>query len=234
MSLSAPIHILKREARQLARAEAIALHTALDRIAAREGYRAWSLLMAKLPARTTARTLLSKLEAGDLVLLAARPAQGKTRLSMELLFEGITEGRHGAFFTLEYAPQDVVGLMSQLGLEEAPTHLRIDTSDVINADYVIEEMAHARHGDIIVIDYLQILDQRREHPSLMSQVRALRAFAQAQGVIIVCISQVDRGFNADTRVFPGPDDVRLPNPLDLNLFTSTCFVSEGRLKISNT
>jgi hypothetical protein len=38
MKLSAPIHRLKSEAKQLARVAGIPLHAALDRIAAREGY----------------------------------------------------------------------------------------------------------------------------------------------------------------------------------------------------
>jgi len=46
MTLSAPIHQLKRRARLLSRRERIPLHAALDRIATDEGYRSWSLLVA--------------------------------------------------------------------------------------------------------------------------------------------------------------------------------------------
>ena len=50
MKLSTPIYHLKRKARQLARAQAIPLHAALDRIATEEGYSGWSLLAAKYAA----------------------------------------------------------------------------------------------------------------------------------------------------------------------------------------
>ena len=46
MRLSAPIYILKQQAKALARSERIPLHLALDRIANREGFRVWSHLAA--------------------------------------------------------------------------------------------------------------------------------------------------------------------------------------------
>ena len=47
MSQLPPVFVLKREAKQLARNESIPLHAALDRIASREGFRSWSLLIAR-------------------------------------------------------------------------------------------------------------------------------------------------------------------------------------------
>ena len=47
LTLSAPVHVLKRRARSLSRARSIPLHAALDEIAVQEGYRAWSLLAAR-------------------------------------------------------------------------------------------------------------------------------------------------------------------------------------------
>jgi len=46
MNLSVPIYRLKREARLLAREQHLPLHAALDRLARREGFAAWSLLAA--------------------------------------------------------------------------------------------------------------------------------------------------------------------------------------------
>ena len=233
MPISAPIHVLKRQARQLARAEAIALHAALDKIAAREGFRAWSLLMARTPEPLASNAWWTGLDAGDLVLIAGRPGQGKTRMAMELLIETAIRGRPGTFFTLEYTEADVMRLLSALGVEarDVPSSLTVDTSDAICADYIIDAMAAAPRGSIVVIDYLQLLDQKREHPPLAAQVEALRSFALAQGLVIACISQVDRKFDLSRREFPGPDDVRLPNPLDLTLFAKCCFVNEGKVEV---
>lgn len=73
MKLSVPIHHLKRRAKLLHRREQIPLHAALDRIAAAEGYRSWSLLAARQPVASTATALNRRLEPGDLVLVAGRP-----------------------------------------------------------------------------------------------------------------------------------------------------------------
>lgn len=47
MSLTAPIYVLKRRAKQLSREAGIPLNQALDRIARDEGFQTWSLLMAR-------------------------------------------------------------------------------------------------------------------------------------------------------------------------------------------
>lgn len=47
MSLSAPIYVLKRRAKQLSREAGIPLNQALDRIARDEGFQTWSLLIAR-------------------------------------------------------------------------------------------------------------------------------------------------------------------------------------------
>ena len=66
MRLSSPIYRLKRKARLMSREENIPLHQALDRIAAEEGFRGWSLLAARAEATTSAEEMFAQLESGDL------------------------------------------------------------------------------------------------------------------------------------------------------------------------
>src|SRR6516164_191391 len=73
MKLSAPIYHLKRKAKRLSREEGIPLHEALDRVAATEGFSAWSLLAAKTAAATPANRVFAQFRPGDLVLVGARP-----------------------------------------------------------------------------------------------------------------------------------------------------------------
>ena len=89
MKLSAPVYQLKRQAKSISREEGIALHKALDRVALAEGFRNWSLLAAHLSANSPSKALLDRLRPGDLVLLGARPGQGKTMLSLELIVEAM-------------------------------------------------------------------------------------------------------------------------------------------------
>ena len=82
MKFTAPIFILKQQARVLSRKERIPLHQALDRIASREGFSAWSLLAAKVDSDRPGERFLNQLNPGDLALIAARPGQGKTLFSL--------------------------------------------------------------------------------------------------------------------------------------------------------
>lgn len=232
LKLSAPAYRLKREAKRLSREQNIPLHEALDRIAVREGFRAWSLLAAKLSAARPAGKLFALLKPGDLVLIGARPGQGKTLMSLELAVEAMKAGGRGLLFTLEYTARDVADRFRDIGADSADFDGRFafDSSDAISADYIVKQTAGAPRGTLVVVDYLQLLDQRRENPALMDQVRTLKSFARDSGVIVIFISQIDRSYDPAAKPFPDLNDVRLPNPLDLRLFDKTCFLNNGEVR----
>jgi len=232
MVLSAPIHQLKRKARLMSRTERIPLYAALDRIAAEEGYRSWSLLAAKQPGMTSVRALWPLLEPGDLVLIAGRPGQGKTLASLALLAEAMRAGRRGVFLTLEYTSADVLSRLRAIDIEPSDfTDLfDCDCSDAISAGYIVQRLADAPRGTVAVIDYLQLLDQRRDTPELALQIKTLQAFARERGLILVFLSQIDRSYEGSGKPFPEIADIRLPNPLDLALFDKTCFVNRGEAR----
>ncbi|MDR7142926.1 DNA helicase [Rhizobium sp. BE258] len=232
MKLSAPVYRLKRKAKLLSREENIPLHEALDRIAAREGFSGWSLLSARLAEAMPASELFARLSPGDLVLLGARPGHGKTLISLELAVEAMKSGHRSAFLTLEYTGRDVLDRFRMIGAdwERYKALFEFDTSEAISADYIAGRLSSAARGTLVVIDYLQILDQRRDKPDLMTQVRTLKAFAQERGLIIVFISQIDRSYDPAVKPCPDMTDIRLPNPLDLGLFNKACFVNNGAIE----
>lgn len=232
MKLSAPIYHLKRRAKRLSREQGIPLHDALDRVAAAEGFSAWSMLAGKAAAMTPANKLFPQFRPGDLVLVGARPGQGKTLMSLELAVAAMKSGHRAAFFSLEYTEKDVLDRLRAIGADPAQFDklLEVDCSDAISADYVVKQMATAPCGTIVVINYLQLLDQRRENPDLTVQVRALKSFARDKGLIVVFISQIDRSYDPVTKPCPDLGDVRLPNPLDLNLFDKTCFLNNSEVQ----
>lgn len=234
MKLSAPVYRLKREAKLLARAENIPLHAALDRIAVREGFSGWSLLAAKATALAPAGKLFARLAPGDLVLVGARPGHGKTLMSLELAVEAMKSGHRGVFFTLEETEKDVPERFRAIGVDLGAFDglFEIDSSDAISADYIVKRLAEAPRRTLVVVDYLQLLDQRRENPELSVQVRTLKAFARDRGLIIVFISQIDRSYDPSTKSCPDLRDVRLPNPVDLGLFSKTCFLNNGEVRFS--
>lgn len=230
MRMSAPIHQLKRKAKLLSRKENIPLHAALNRIATSEGFRNWSLLVAKVPSPVC--DLYAQFLPGDLVLVGARPGHGKTLITLRLAVEAMKAGNRGVFFSLEYTERDVLDRFRALGVDWTPFRdlFTFDASDAISADYIVKSLEAAPRGTLVVIDYLQLLDQRRENPALMAQVRKLKSFAQEKGLILVFISQIDRSYDRSAKPCPDISDVRLPNPLDLSLFSKTCFLNNGELQ----
>ncbi|TPI64430.1 DNA helicase [Mesorhizobium sp. B3-1-7] len=236
MRLSAPVYHLKRQARLLSRRENVPLHQALDRVAVKEGFASWSLLAAKAAEAAPGDSLLRRLIPGDMVLVAARPGQGKTLMSLDLAVAAMKQGSRAVFFTLEYMHADILDRFRDIGIDPADfNHLfDFDNSDAISASYIVERLRSAPRGTLAVIDYLQLLDQKRENPELMVQIRALRSFARERGLVLVFISQVDRSYDSSGRPFPGIGDIRLPNPLDMSLFDKACFLNKGEIRFQAT
>ena len=233
MQLTAPIFILKQRAKALSRKEKIPLHEALDRIANGEGFSAWSLLSAKAANEEPGKKLFAQLAPGDLLLIAARPGHGKTMLALDLAIRSMQQGHSAAIFTLDLTAVDVAERLASIDaqLGRYADRLLVDTSDRICADYIADRLASAAPNTFVVIDYLQLLDQKRTNAELMEQVQKLRRFARERRLVMVCISQIDRNYDAAQRAWPNADDVRLPNPVDLRLFDRMCFLNEGRMQL---
>lgn len=233
MRLSAPIYRLKQKARQLAREKHMPHHAALDIMAREEGFRSWSHLASQMAASGPAGAIYRQLAPGDLLLAAARPGQGKTLFSLELAIEAMKADCSAYFFSLEDTERDVATRFRALGTDMANFSGRFafDGSDDISADYIVETLADIESSSLVVIDYLQLLDQNREKPGVDEQVRVLSAFARAKSLVIVFISQVDRSFDPASGSLPDLKDIRLPNPVDLTRFSKACFLHAGEMRL---
>ncbi|KZM48074.1 DNA helicase [Labrenzia sp. OB1] len=236
MTLSAPVFQLKRRAKLMAREQKIPLATALDRVAQEEGFTHWSLLAARSSGLSSTEATLSRLENGDFALLGARPRQGKTLMGLKLLLQAAREGRRAVLFSLEFTEQTARECLADLGAEPGETtdRLSVVTSEEISSDFIIEYLEDAPSGTIALIDYLQILDQRRSKPDLAVQVRELREFARNRGIILAFLSQIDRSYDPDVKPLPDMSDVRLPNRLDLSLFSKAWFIHGGKVGFQST
>ena len=233
MKLSAPIFELKRRARRMARDENLPLHEALDRMARAEGFARWSLLSSQLATDSPSRTLLSRLSEGDLLLLGARPGHGKTLMALQLLLDAARLGTRAVFFTLEYSERETKDRIRALEKGETGLGDRLDivASDDISAATIVGNLSHSPRGTVAVVDYLQILDQQRSKPPLAEQMLVLQNFARINGHILGFISQIDRSFDPNREPVPGVADIRLPNPIELNVFSKACFLHDGEMRL---
>lgn len=233
MIFTLPIFRLKRIAKQLSRKKGIPLHKALDAIAQQQGVQSWSLLAERHAHDKQYMSLMSEFHEGDLILLGGRPGHGKTQLSLRFLLEAAVTKRPGFFFTLEYTQDDLVDVLESMNLRPSDLgeNFTFHGSDEISADYIERSLASVKRGSLVIVDYLQLLDQRRINSELADQLKSLKRFARTNGITFIMLSQIDRFADRSNDRIPSISDVRLPNPLDLSVFDRFCFLSNGKAKL---
>lgn len=235
MKLSSPIYKLKRQAKLDARTKGQKLNDALNQIAKSEGFNDWGHLASCYSKTTPAKKIISQLSSDDMVLIAARPGHGKTLLALEVAAFAKQLNRAGYIFSLDYNAIDIWSAFQKLGLKAnaKKQSLIIDTSNNICAEYIIKRLDLSTEKALVVIDYLQLLDQNRKNPPLNEQVQMIKQYANATGTIFVFVSQVDRAFELTSNKFPTLEDIRLPNPVDTSCFNRLCFLHDGDIEIKS-
>ncbi len=103
--------------------------------------------------------------------------------------------------------------------------------DEICASHIAHALKDVPKSSVAAIDYLQLLDQKREFPPLADQISALKRLAETHQITIIALSQIDRSFEAIASALPGFGDIRLPNPVDLPLISKACFLHDGQARI---
>jgi hypothetical protein len=61
----------------------------------------------------------------------------------------------------------------------------------------------------------------------------LGEFARQTGAILGFISQIDRSFDPEREPIPGVRDIRLPNPIELGIFSKACFLHNGEVRLQD-
>jgi replicative DNA helicase len=224
VKLSAPIHVLKAEAQKLKKEKSITNTEALDLIAKREGFNSWSLLQSKKDDMfpKSYDEILDFFNPGDIVLIGARPSRGKTVFTIGLFVQAIQRKlAKNYFFSLSEVHKDIAGRIAlyDSSIGEKNQFVELNYSNEINANYIIENTKKSiSKKSIIVVDYLQLLDEKKTNPSLQDQVEMLKNFAKEKECIVIFISQLRRELENKIDQTPTMEDIRLPNPLELKFF----------------
>jgi replicative DNA helicase len=224
MKLSAPIHVLKAKAQELRKQNSISNTDALNLIAKSEGYNSWSLLHSEhrdgFPSSYDG--ILDYFNPGDLVLIGARPSKGKTIFAIGIFVQAIQKQQAKNYcFSLSEVHRDIAGRMAiyDESIGGSNKFFELDYSNDINADYIIKKtQKDISKGSLILIDYLQLLDEKRTNPDLQKQIETLKLYAKEKGCVIIFLSQLDREIENRVNKKPIVEDVRMPNPFDLKIF----------------
>ncbi|MCL5016294.1 MAG: replicative DNA helicase [Patescibacteria group bacterium] len=186
--------------------------------------------------------ILSGLQRSDLIIIGARPSQGKTALTLDIARNAALKFGHTVgYFSLEMSREQVIDRL--IASEAAVDAWKLRTGrlkddedfqmiqaaldklsraslfiDDTPSPTIIEMRAMARrlqaeqkHLDLLVVDYLQLVQPRAHQDSVVQQVtevsRGLKGLARELNVPVIAVSQLSR--EVDKR------DVKIPRLSDL-------------------
>lgn len=182
--------------------------------------------------------ITSGLEPGQLVVVAARPAVGKTLFGCNVASHVAEQGKAVLFFSLEM-PRREIGLRIISSRAKVSVHtMRAGTREDIHWDSFNKHLAHASNEplhiddrasispayirakakriqrqsglDLIVIDYLGLMkgEGQNRTQEIGSISRALKALAKELQIPIIALAQLNRGVEGRTDKRPMLSDLR--------------------------
>lgn len=190
---------------------------------------------------------LSGLQKSDFVILGARPSYGKTSLALDMARNASMEGHNVGLFSLEMSGEQIVDrlISSQANIplwrlrtgkiydEMEFSMIRQSLDDLSKINLFIEDtpspnILHIRsmarklqvqHGlDLIIIDYLQLIQPRTASDSTVQQVteisRGLKSLARELDVPVLSLSQLSRAVEQREAKVPRLADLRQSGSLE--------------------
>ena len=161
------------------------------------------------------------LDEGDLIIIAARPAVGKSAYTLQAIRKFGREGKRVGYFNLEMAEKQIYerAVASASGIDM--TRIRLATNFlndekekfiygnellraeknvfIISDKHTINEIRNVQKKakyDIIVIDYLQLIQSNSKRNSRVAEVgdisRGLKAIAKDFHIPVIALSQLNR------------------------------------------
>jgi replicative DNA helicase len=192
---------------------------------------------------------LAGLQASNLVVIAARPAMGKSSLALGIAVNAATQSEPVAIFSLEMSKEEIVQrILSSVGrvdsmklrsgqlgplwqrvvdaagkMYQAPIY--IDDSPVVTVTDIrakCRRLKRKKGLSLVVIDYLQLMEasSRENRQQEISEItRNLKNLARELEVPVIAVSQLNRSLEAREDKRPRLSDLR----------ESGCFTADTRL-----
>jgi len=184
--------------------------------------------------------VLGGFNAGDLIIVAARPSMGKTAFALELT-KNISKKGNVCFFSLEMPSEQLYqrlssseAMLGQSAVREYQNltinqkeafQIAVSSIDKLNIwiddspNNTLEQLIwkarklnSTNQLDMIVIDYLQLVDTAAKHESRQQKVseisRKLKVLARELEVPIIALSQLSRGVESRDDKRPRMSDIR--------------------------
>lgn len=176
------------------------------------------------------------LEPGDVMVIGARPAVGKSAFVTQIISTLSAEGKTGALYNLEMSEKQVYERMlsKASGIElkrvrKAKAYLSDEKKRVESANKTLRGYNIYLHSgptkpsdirseckyldlDYIVIDYLQLMQSDQWYPNRVNEVgsisKAIKSIAMDLGVPIILLSQLNRASEIRTTKEPELSDLR--------------------------
>lgn len=181
--------------------------------------------------------MTSGLNRSDLILIAARPAMGKSAFALNIAHNVAKKGGTVAFFSLEMTrEQNVSRMLAAEGMIEnnalrsgefqdddwvklaqaadtlSKCNIYLDDTSGITVPEIKAKCRRIKGLDLVVIDYLQLMSSGRHIENRVQEVsemtRGLKIMAKDLDVPVITLSQLSRGTESRTGHKPMLSDLR--------------------------
>ncbi len=183
-------------------------------------------------------TLITGLNDSDLILLAARPAMGKTSFALNIATNVAKKtGKQVAIFSLEMSKEQLVSRIlssealissynlrtGELSADEwvklassaeilSQTQIYLDDTPGITVAEMKAKLRRMKNLGLVVIDYLQLMSTGRRDGNRVQEIseitRSLKIMAKELDVPVLTLSQLSRGPDSRTEHRPMLSDLR--------------------------
>ncbi len=129
---------------------------------------------------------------GSFVVIAGRPAMGKTSLAIQLAGNIAKSGKRVLFVSLEMSGKIMRNRMELQSGHIPEENVIIEDTPRVGLDHVSRKLDETGCVDVVIIDYLQLFDYDNYHEKKHNMIHDIKLFARSRNVTVIITSQLNR------------------------------------------